>query len=105
MDLKPSAVLGLAALAIVAGLVVAAVIAQRPAPDTQDVVCPVCGVAHAPEDMHRVTLDVVGYAPDSYPVLVCSDGCAALATSDPDSYRAVVAEVRIRGASRAPPAE
>ena len=93
----------LAALLVVAVAVVAGSVAkQRGAAGPADamaravdqVVCPVCGSLHLRGEMHEITLDIVGYAPDSTPLLVCSEGCEALAKQSPEVYNPVTATIR-----------
>lgn len=67
------------------------------------VVCPVCGSVHPRGEMHEVTLDIVGYAPDSSPVLLCSERCAALAKQNPERYSPVLPSTRPQTAEKRTP--
>lgn len=106
----------LAALLVAAVAIVAVSVAKhraataRPtgviAQATEQVVCPVCGSVHPRGEMHEITLDIVGYAPDSSPVLVCSEGCADLAKQNPERYTPMLAKIRQGTAEKqAPDAE
>jgi len=96
------------AVAVVAGSVAkqrgAAGPAEAMARAADQVVCPVCGSLHPRGEMHEITLDIVGYAPDSSPVLVCSEGCADLAKQNPERYTPVLAKIRQGTAEEQAPA-
>ena len=103
----------LAALLVVAVAVVAGSVAKQRAAAgptgaiaraADQVVCPVCGILHPRGEMHEITLDIVGYAPDSTPLLVCSEGCEALAKQNPERYTPVLAKIRQGTAEEQAPA-
>ncbi len=51
------------------------------------VVCEVCGGEHRRDEMFVVAVESLGYAPDSLPVVVCSELCEERALGDPEKYR------------------
>ena len=53
----------------------------------EQVVCAVCGGTHPRDEMFVVAVESLGYAPDSLPVLVCSEVCEETALGDPEKYR------------------
>ena len=98
-----------AALIVIAGVIVAASLGgEEPRPvaaevqtvvpalspeEAKQVVFAVCGRKHPRDEMHVLALVSLGYAPDSVPVIVCSQECGQAALEEPETYRdAAIAE-------------
>jgi len=55
--------------------------------EAEQVVCAVCAGKHPRDEMFVVAVESLGYAPDSLPVLVCSEVCKETALGDPEKHR------------------
>ena len=94
------AVLGV--LIVVAGILVGVTVkGERPEPveaeataaavpsveEAKEVVCAVCAGKHPKDEMYLAAVESLGYAPDSMPVMVCSEVCGQRALGDPEKHR------------------
>ncbi|UCC69667.1 MAG: hypothetical protein JSV79_07185 [Armatimonadota bacterium] len=66
---------------------VQAVTPELTAEEARQVVCAVCGGKHPRDEMYVAAVESLGYAPDSTPVMVCSELCAEKTREDPEKYR------------------
>jgi hypothetical protein len=55
--------------------------------EAEQAVCAVCLHKHPKDEMRLLALESLGYAPDSLPVLVCSEACRDKALGDPEKHR------------------
>lgn len=55
--------------------------------EAKEVVCAVCAGKHPRDEMFVAAVQSLGYAPDSLPVLVCSEVCEETALGDPEKHR------------------